>query len=212
MARHVRVALATLTIGVAALVGYGAWKNPEQAPLDAAARNGVPGQFVALSGGVTYYDISGPDTGRVVVLVNGFSVPSYIWDSTSRALSECGYRVIRHTLSGRGWSDRPVAAYDGALYDAQLSELLDSLCITQPIDLVGLSFGGFVTSHFVAGHAARVRTFTMIDPASTARELPGVLAWPVVGPWIRQTPQVPSTAEGQCSDFLHPEQHPTWAD
>ena len=212
MARHVRVALATLTIGVAALVGYGAWKNPEQAPLDAAARNGVPGQFVALSGGVTYYDISGPDTGRVVVLVNGFSVPSSIWDSTSTALSECGYRVIRHTLFGRGWSDRPVAAYDGALYDAQLSELLDSLCITQPIDLVGLSFGGFVTSHFVAGHAARVRTFTMIDPASTARELPGVLAWPVVGPWIRQTPQVPSTAEGQCSDFLHPEQHPTWAD
>ncbi len=53
MARHVRVALATLTIGVAALVGYGAWKNPEQAPLNAAARIGVPGQFVALSGGVT---------------------------------------------------------------------------------------------------------------------------------------------------------------
>ena len=147
-----------------------------------------------------------------MVLVHGFSVPSYIWDSTSTALSAAGYRVIRYDLFGRGWSDRPDAAYDGALYDAQLSELLDSLCITQPIDLVGLSFGGYVTSHYVAGHAACVRTLTMIDPESTARELPGVLTWPLVIPWICQTSQVPGTAEGKFSNFLHSEQHPTWAD
>jgi pimeloyl-ACP methyl ester carboxylesterase len=212
MARFVRFVLVTLVLVVAALAGYGAWKNPEKGPLNAAARTGVPGQFVALSGGVTHYDIAGPDTGRVVVLVHGFSVPSYIWDSTSTALSAAGYRVIRYDLFGRGWSDRPDAAYDGAMYDAQLDELLDSLRITQPIDLVGLSFGGFVTSHYVAGHAARVRTLTMVDPASSARALPGVLSWPVVGPWIFQTTQVPGMADGQASDFLHPERYPTWVD
>ena len=212
MARFVRFGIVTLAVVGAALVGYGAWKNPEQGPLNAAARTGVPGQFVALSGGVTHYDISGPDTGRVVVLVHGFSVPSYIWDSTSTALSAVGHRVIRYELFGRGWSDRPDAAYDGAMYDAQLDELLDSLHITQPIDLVGLSFGGYVTSHYVAGHAARVRTLTMIDPASKPRDLPGFLSWPVVGPWIWQTTQVPGTAEGKFSNFLHSEQHPTWAD
>ncbi|WP_373060697.1 alpha/beta fold hydrolase [Gemmatimonas sp.] len=212
MVRFVRFGIVTLAVVGAALVGYGSWRNPEQGPLNAAARTGVPGQFVALSGGVTHYDIAGPDTGRVVVLVHGFSVPSYIWDSTSTALSAAGYRVIRYDVYGRGWSDRPDAAYDGAMYDAQLDELLDSLHITQPIDLVGLSFGGYVTSHYVAGHAARVRTLTMIDPASTARELPGFLSWPVVGPWIWQTTQVPGMAEGQASDFLHPEQFPTWAE
>lgn len=212
MARFVRFVLVTLVVVVAALAGYGAWKNPEKGPLNAAARTGVPGQFVALSGGVTHYDIAGPDTGRVVVLVHGFSVPSYIWDSTSVALSAAGYRVIRYDLFGRGWSDRPDAAYDGAMYDAQLDALLDSLRITQPIDLVGLSFGGFVTAHYVAGHAARVRTLTMIDPASRERTLPGFLSWPVVGPWIWQTTQVPGMADGQTSDFLHPERYPTWVD
>lgn len=212
MIRFVRFALVALVLLALGLIGYGAMKNPEQGPLNAAARTGVPGQFVALSGGVTHYDITGPDTGRVVVLVHGFSVPSYIWDSTSTALSAAGYRVIRYDLFGRGWSDRPDAAYDGAMYDAQLDELLDSLRITRPIDLVGLSFGGFVTSHYVAGHAARVRTLTMVDPVSTARVLPTFLSWPVVGPWVWQTTQVPGMAEGQASDFLHPEQFPTWVD
>ncbi len=212
MARFVRFSVVTLAVVIAALVGYSAWKNPEQGPLNAAARIGVPGQFVALSGGVTHYDITGPDTGRVVVLVHGFSVPSYIWDSTSTALGTAGYRVIRYDLFGRGWSDRPDAAYDGAMYDVQLDELLDSLRITQPIDLVGLSFGGFVTSHYTSTHAARVRTLTMVDPASSTPELPVYLSWPVVGSWVWQTTLVPGMAEGQASDFLHPERFPTWAD
>jgi pimeloyl-ACP methyl ester carboxylesterase len=212
MRRPLRFALVLIAVLAAGLVAYGAWKDPEQAPLNAAARTGVPGQFVALSGGVTHYDVAGPDTGRVVVLVHGFSVPSYIWDSTSTALSAAGYRVIRYDLFGRGWSDRPDAAYDGAMYDAQLDELLDSLRITQPIDLVGLSFGGYVTSHYVAGHAGRVRTLTMIDPASSSPSIPGFMSWPVVGPWVFQTTQVPGMADGQATDFLHPERYPTWAD
>ena len=212
MARFVRLAVLTIAVILAGFAAYGAWKNPEKGPLNAAARTGVPGRFVALSGGVTHYDVTGPDTGRVVVLVHGFSVPLYIWDSTSTALSAAGYRVIRYDLFGRGWSDRPDAAYDDAMYDAQLDELLDSLRISQPIDLVGLSFGGYVTSHYVAGHAARVRTLTMIDPASASPTVPGVMTWPVVGPWIWQSTQVPGMADGQASDFLHPEQFPTWVD
>lgn len=212
MSRIARFAIVTIAVAVAGIVAYGALKNPEQGPMNAAARTGVPGQFVALSGGVTHYEIAGPDTGRVVVLVHGFSVPSYIWDSTSTALSAAGFRVIRYDLFGRGWSDRPDAAYDGAMYDAQLDELLDSLRVTSPIDLVGLSFGGYVTSHYVAGHASRVRTLTMIDPASSSPAIPGFMTWPVVGPWVWQTTQVPGMADGQTSDFLHPERYPSWVD
>ena len=212
MTRVVRlsgVALALLAIGI---VGYGAWKNPEHGPLNAAARSAAPGKFAVLSGGTTHYEVTGPDTGRVVVLVHGFSVPSYIWDSTFSALGAAGYRVIRYDLYGRGWSDRPDAEYDGPMYDAQLDELLDSLHVTQPINLVGLSFGGFVTSHYVAGHARRVQTLTLIDPASSFSWLPGFFMIPVIGPWIWQVTQIPGKAEGQYSDFLHPEHFPTWAD
>jgi pimeloyl-ACP methyl ester carboxylesterase len=212
MSRIARRVLFTFALLLAGVMGYGAWKNPEGAALDAAARAGAPGMMVTLSRGVTHYQVTGPETGPVVVLVHGFSVPMYIWDSTFTALGAAGYRVIRYDLYGRGWSDRPDAAYDGPMYDTQLNELLDSLHVTQPINLVGLSFGGFVTSHYVAGHARRVRTLTLIDPASSSPSMPAFLTMPMVGPWIWQVTQIPGKAEGQYEDFLHPERYPTWAE
>ena len=163
--------LALLLVGA---LGYGAWKDPENAAIDAMARAGAPGRFVALSHGITHYDIAGPDSGRTVVLVHGFSVPYYIWDSTVVALSQTGHRVIRYDLYGRGLSNRPDVRYDGALYRAQLNELLDSLRVTGPVDLAGLSFGGFVTANFVAHFPARVRTLTLVDPMSAGASLPHI--------------------------------------
>jgi len=205
----IAITVALLFVGAWA---YGAWKSPEKLALDAAARVAGSGKFIALSPGTTHYEITGPDSGRVVVLVHGFSVPYYIWDSTVAGLTTGGYRVLRYDLFGRGWSDRPDVDYDGALYDAQLGELLDLLRITGPVDLVGLSFGGFVTAHFVASHPERVRTLTLIDPMAERPVLPWALRLPLIGPWIWKVMHVPGMADNQLSDFLHPEHHPTWPD
>ena len=212
MRRLLLIVLSLIVLFLAGAAAYGAWKNPEKATLDASARTGSPGQFIALSHGTTHYEMVGPDSGRLVVLVHGFSVPYYIWDSTVVALQDAGYRVLRYDLYGRGWSDRPDVDYDGALYDAQLGELLDSLHVAAPIDLVGLSFGGFVTAHFVAGHAGRVRTLTLVDPMSQRSEVPWALGLPIIGPWLWQVTAVPGMADNQLTDFLHPEHYPTWAD
>jgi pimeloyl-ACP methyl ester carboxylesterase len=212
MTRLFRSVLLLLLVLVAGAGGYAAYKDPEHRTLDAAARTGVPGQFVTLAAGVTHYEISGPPSGRVVVLVHGFSVPAYIWDSTFKALGDAGYRVLRYDVFGRGWSDRPNGAYDGAMYDEQLNGLLDSLKINEPVDLIGLSFGGYVTAHYVASHAKRVNTLTLIDPVAVSRKMPSMLAIPVIGSWIWQATQVPGMADNQASDFLHPEHFPTWAD
>ncbi len=196
---------------VAALV-YGSWRNPEKRALDAVARADASGSFVTLPLGVTHYEVVGPDTGRLVVLVHGFSVPYYIWDPTVRGLRDAGYRVLRYDLYGRGFSDRPDVDYDAALYDGQLDALLDSLHVTGPVDLVGLSFGGFVTAHYAASHRDRVRTLTLVDPMSERPTLPGYLRLPVIGPWLWQVMAVPGMADGQMTDFLHPEDHPTWVE
>ena len=148
----------------------------------------------------------------MVVLVHGFSVPAYIWDSTSLALSSAGFRTIRYDVYGRGWSDRPDAPYDGAQNDAQLDELLDSLRVVGPVDLMGLSYGGFVTAHYVAGHSARIRTLTLVDPASERGSVPALISTPIIGPWVWQVTAVPGMADNQASDFLHPERFPNWAD
>src|SRR5579859_5611209 len=80
--------------------------DTESITLDASERRNVPGSFIQLSDGVTHYELSGPDTGRLVVLVHGFSVPYYIWDSTFSRLVREGFRVLRYDEFGRGFSDR----------------------------------------------------------------------------------------------------------
>jgi pimeloyl-ACP methyl ester carboxylesterase len=128
-------------------------EEPEQVLLDDATRAGAPGGASFDSpDGATHYEVAGPDTGRVVVMVHGFSVPMYIWDSTFIALGNAGYRAVRYDVYGRGYSDRPDGAYDGAMFDRQLDDLLDSLHVTGPVDLMGLSYGGFITGHYTAGH------------------------------------------------------------
>jgi pimeloyl-ACP methyl ester carboxylesterase len=204
------VVLSVLAVAFVGTLAFGAWKNPEKVALDDAARAGAPGEFVRLPAGVTHYEIAGPDSGRVVVLVHGFSVPYYIWDSTFVGLTGAGYRVLRYDLIGRGLSDRPDVDYDGALYDGQLEGLLDSLGIRGPVDLVGLSFGGFVTAHFVTTHPTRVRTLTLVDPQSSGDGAPAIFRLPLIGPWIWQVLHMPGAADGQMTDFLHPENHPTW--
>jgi pimeloyl-ACP methyl ester carboxylesterase len=210
-----RVVGVLLLLILAVLVGgvvYGARVNPESLDLDTAARASAPGRFVGSSRGMTHYEIAGPDTGRTVVLVHGFSVPAYIWHSTSVALSAAGFRVIRYDVFGRGWSDRPDTEYDSTLFSTQLGELLDSLKVTAPVDLMGLSFGGAITAHYVATHPERVRTWTLVDPVASSRTLPAILKVPVLGAWFWQTTVVPGMADGQASDFLHPEAFPDWAD
>jgi len=207
-----RRVLAVLVLIVSLPLGYYVYANPERIELDDLGRAEVVGQYIALSAGTTRYEMTGPDTGRVAVLVHGFSVPAYIWDSTYRALALAGHRVIRYDLFGRGWSDRPDGAYDGAFHSAQLGELLDSLRVTGPVDLFGLSFGGFVVAHFASTHPQRVRTLVLVDPMTAAPALPGFLSVPVLGSAYWQTQVVPTMDDNQASDFLHPENFPGWAE
>src|SRR5262252_10353989 len=139
--------------------------DPERHELDESARSSAPGRFVRLSDGVTHYELGGPTASPVVVLVAGTSVPYYIWDPTFSALVKEGYRVLRYDYYGRGYSDRPAIAYVQDLYVRQLVELLDALEIRDPVDLMGLSFGGSVITSVAARHPRRVRSLVYVDPA-----------------------------------------------
>lgn len=213
MTRPSWVAAAVVAAVVVGAAGFYVARNPEGATLDDAARKGAPGQFVRLSDGVTHYELSGPDSGRTIVLVHGFSVPYYIWDSTAAALSAAGRRVLRYDQFGRGLSDRPSIDYTADVYDRQLGELIDSLHISGPVDVAGVSMGGWVTATFTGRHPKRVRSLILVDPVAGRRSGSlGKFDWPIVGPYLWQTLQVPTMADGQAGDFLHPDRFPGWAD
>jgi pimeloyl-ACP methyl ester carboxylesterase len=210
MSSSLKATIVALVVLFGGAVAYKSAKDPEKRELTDADRADVPGKFVRLPQGVTHYEVAGPDTGRIVLMVHGFSVPAYIWDSTFIALSNAGFRTVRYDVYGRGWSDRPDVDYDGKLFDAQIDGLLDSLHIKGPVDLMGLSFGGYVTGHYAGTHRDRVRTLTLIDPVAASTTTRTTMKLPIVGPYLWQVMAVPGMADGQASDFLHPERFPHW--
>lgn len=208
--RVTAVAGAVILVLVLCAGGFYAAKNPESRTLDDAARKSAPGKFVHLTDGMTHYQVDGPDTGRVVVLAHGFSVPSYIWDSTAHALGDAGFRVIRYDAYGRGYSDRPNVDYSDKLYERQLGDLLDSLHIAKA-DLGGVSAGGYVIGVYAGRHPDRVRSLILVDPV--AGKSPTAMHpydYPIVGEYLWQTQMMPTMAAGQTSDFIDPKRFPDW--
>ena len=199
---------ALVLIGAVVQVAF----DKERKTLDAAARagGGASGKFVQLRDGMTQYELSGPDTGRTVVLLSGATVPFYIWDPTRDALAASGFRVLRYNYFGRGFSDRPKLRYDLATYDRQLAELLDTLGIRTPVDVAGISMGGAIAANFADRHPERVRSVTLVDPGiGLMPNTPLPLRIPGVGNLVL-TLAATAMAKGQLDDFLHPERYPDW--
>lgn len=128
-------------------------------------REGLPGDFVELSTGVTHYELRGDPDGRSVVLIHGNAAPYVSWDNTIEDLVEAGLRVTRYDVIGHGFSDRPrLRTYDGALYNRQLAELIDRLDIAYPVSVVGTSQGGSIGAYFAAENPGKVERLALLAP------------------------------------------------
>jgi pimeloyl-ACP methyl ester carboxylesterase len=206
MKRALLFAVALLAALLLALPGL---RSFEHGPLDAAARAAAPGRFVTLEHGPVHVLESGPRDGPPVVLVHGFSVPSYVWEPLDTQLAEAGFRVVRFDLYGRGLSARPAVRYDRALFARQVEQVMDRLQIEQA-HLVGLSMGGAIAGHFAATRPERVRQLALLAPLTQSRDI-GALQWPLLGEWLNRVWFLPKLAASQMSDFVQPEKHAGWA-
>jgi pimeloyl-ACP methyl ester carboxylesterase len=185
--------------------------NTELYSLDEAARKNVTGSFIQLSEGITHYELAGPDSGKVVVLVHGFSVPYYIWDSTFVRLTHAGFRVLRYDVFGRGFSDRPDKVYEASLYRQQLSELLAALHISSVHAIAGLSFGGPVTTDFVVHHPSLINKVILVDPQyPEAGETKFPYPENITRYLMALSPD--KVVSGQWSDLKYPERFPQWGE
>lgn len=133
--------------------------------LDAAVRASTGGTFVQLSDGITHYEISGSEAGAPVILIHGFSIPSFIYDPTFKFLSQAGLQILRYDLFGRGLSDRPPVRNNLDFFLRQLTELIEALRFTRKVHLIGLSMGGLIASAFAARRPERIASLVLIDPS-----------------------------------------------
>jgi pimeloyl-ACP methyl ester carboxylesterase len=203
----IAVTILFLLVSVSILIGaLYIFKDKEKKEITDADRKKAGGEYIQLSKGYTHYQISGPDTGKTIILIHGFSVPYYIWDGTFEYLINQGFRVVRYDMYGRGFSDRPYTTYNKQIYMDQLTELISKLKLRTPVSLAGISFGGAITTDFACLHSELVDKVILIDPA-----------YKVSRPKIPQfitifeeaiTPD--DRAMGQLSDFKYPQNHPDW--
>jgi pimeloyl-ACP methyl ester carboxylesterase len=147
----------------------------------------LPGEFVQLADGVVSYYWKGPENGDIVVLVHGLATPKFVWDGNVDALVAAGKRVLVYDHLGRGFSDRPDTVYDRDLYVRELLNLLDTLQVTQPVNLVGYSMGGGNVIGFAAQYPQRVKKLVLIAPAGYVPSYKGLAALifaPGLGEWL----------------------------
>jgi len=147
--------------------------SDEDRRLDAATRRTLRGDFVALSDGVTHYELTGPEDGELAVLVGGITIPLSYWDGLAARLHARGLRTLACSAYGRGYSDRVRGRYDEALFVRQLAELTAALGLTGPHHVVGTSMGALVAMAYANRDPATVATLTIVGPAGLgARPLP----------------------------------------
>ncbi|MDG5815825.1 alpha/beta hydrolase [Chitinispirillales bacterium ANBcel5] len=158
------VAIIVSVIAILAVALYSIFSHRENIRIDQSVREKTGLDYVKLSDGYTAYQLNGPDTGQVVVMIHGGTIPMCVFKFQGDAFAEAGYRVLLYDQYGRGESDRPKAENNRSLFKRQLSELLCSLDINAPVDLLGPSFGGSIAVTFASKFPERVRSIVLIAP------------------------------------------------
>ena len=157
-------------------------------PMNDRARIDAPGDFAALSQGITHYQWIGPMRGPVAVLVHGLTTPSFVWQGLADGLARMGYRVLIYDLFGRGYSDRVAGHQTKGFFLRQLDDLLKDQQVDSDITLVGYSMGGAIATGFAAAHPDKIRHLVLLAPAGMgtgAKGLAGfIIRTPVIGNWL----------------------------
>jgi 3-oxoadipate enol-lactonase len=100
-----------------------------------------------------------------VVCVHGLvldNLSSYYF-TLAKPLVLAGANVVMYDLRGYGRSSVPAHGYKLCDHVADLVGLLDSLALTQPVHLIGNSFGGTIALATAATHPQRVASIVAIE-------------------------------------------------
>ena len=184
----------------------------ETTDLDEHERKLLKADFVELKHGPVHYQLQGTEHTNTIVLVHGFSTPSYLWDRNVDALLAAGYRVLRFDLYGRGYSARPDLTYDIDLFVEQLDEITRALGIKQAFHLAGLSMGGPITARFAHQHPERVKSLSLLAPlVNTPESLDlTLIKLPYVGEYLASVVMMPKIENGIVRSAYDASTYPEW--
>ncbi|MCI0449461.1 MAG: alpha/beta hydrolase [Chlorobi bacterium] len=111
------------------------------------------------------YKVSGE--GTPIVLVPGGLTGWVSWEPFAEIFSAKQRKVVAVQLISvqYGLENRPLPEnYTVETESRALADVLDSLRLTAPVDVVAWSFGAFTSLNYALNHAERIRTLTLIEP------------------------------------------------
>ena len=140
-----------------------------------AAKWPVPSEtrVVHTDDGETFVRICGPSDGAPLVLLPAGRTPAMCWIPLIEALSEESriYAVDAIYDDGRSVSSRPVKTTGDAI--GWLDRLFDALGLDAGINLMGISFGGWLSAEYVLHAPERLAKVVWLSPAGVVLPMSG---------------------------------------
>jgi pimeloyl-ACP methyl ester carboxylesterase len=123
--------------------------------------------MVETSYGQTFVRISGPNNAPPLVLLPGGGCNSLMWMQVIDTLSESyrTYAVDNIYDFGRSVYTRPITTTDDLL--KWLDELFSTLALGDDINLIGLSYGGWLASQYTLHAPIRLDKVVLLAPVAT---------------------------------------------
>jgi len=146
-------------------------KRASEWPMSSQAR------YVATSLGDTFVRTCGEETAPSLVLLPSGFASSLNWLPNIQGLASHFriYAVDNIYDVGRSVNSRPIV--DAHDLTAWLDELFTQLGLVNSINIMGLSFGGWLASQYALRHQDRLHRVVLAAPVATVLPLPAEWAW-----------------------------------
>ncbi len=152
-------------------------------------------RLVETTHGVTFVRVSGPIDARPLVLLHGIGGNSLQWLPNIEAFAR-NYRVYAvDSINDYGRSVYKQQIKNSSDYVKWLDELFNALGLKDNINIVGLSYGGWLTSQYALRFPDRLEKIVLLAPAATVL--------PLRREWIMRAVQVLSPYRAHTRRFMH---------
>ncbi len=198
MKQHWQVRLAAVVTALIALVApLGTWaQTGADGPSYGAELGGFEYAFPVnriefVSQGdsmhMSYLDVAPAEpNGQTVVLLHGKNFCAGTWESSIRALTSAGYRVVAPDQIGFCKSSKPAHyQYSFEQLAHNTHALLEKLAIHEAV-ILGHSTGGMLAVRYALMYPGEVRALVLVDPVGLEDWQAKGVPWPSVDQWFQR--------------------------
>lgn len=148
--------------------------------------------WIATEYGRVFAKAAGPETGRLVLGLHGWSQRNgwHTWEPLMEPLAGAGFRVVSVDMPGWGQSVPTQGQVTGDDAVQCLVQMLDELAVAEAV-LMGKSWGGDVAVETAVTHPHLITHLILTAPAVRNTNLLAQISQPVLVAWAEDDPVIP---------------------